>query len=103
MSPAFDEPIPSSSTIVHSSRNDSRSTRIRPDKPALGLVDEHQVVRPERPERQTEQAEHADRRAADRQAERARRGIGVLAQARQLAERGEVGQSGGPDLAACAP
>ena len=67
---------------------------------ALLLVDVHQVVRPERAERQPEQAEHADRRAADRQPERARRGFVVLAQPRQLAERGEVGQPGDPDLAA---
>ncbi len=72
-----------------------------PGDPALLLVDEHQVVRPERAERQAEQAEHADRRAVDRQAERARVRPVRLAQPRQLAERGEVGQARGADLAAC--
>ena len=51
------------------------------------------------PERQPEQAEHADRRAVDRQPERARVGAVGLAQPGQLAERGEVGQPRGPDLA----
>ena len=67
--------------------------------PALLLVDVHQVVRSERAERQAEQAEHADRRAGQRQAERAGVGAVGLAQARQLAERGEVGQARGADLA----
>ena len=73
-----------------------------PGDPALLLVDEHQVVRAEGAERQAEQAEDADRRAVDRQPERARVGAVGLAQPRQLAERGEVGQPRGPDLAGAA-
>ena len=70
--------------------------------PAVLLVDVHQVVRTERAERQPEEAEHPDRRAAHRQAERSGRGAVRLAQARQLAERGEVGQARGADLALAA-
>ena len=40
----------------------------------IGLVHEEKVVRPDGDEGQTEQAEHADRRAVDRQPERARAG-----------------------------
>ena len=102
MSPASASPTASSSTIVHSSRVDSRSTRTRPAIRPVLLVDVHQVVRAERAERQAEQAEHADRRAADRQAQRAGRRIVALAQPRQLAEGREVGQAGGADLARAA-
>ncbi len=50
-------------------------------------------------QREAEQAEHADRRSAHGQAERPRLRLVALAQARQLTERGQVGQPGGPDLA----
>ena len=63
------------------------------------FVHVHQVVGPERAERQAEQAEDADRRAADRQPERARGRRVRLAQPRQLAEGGQVGQASGADLA----
>ncbi len=65
---------------------------------ALVLVDVELVLRPQRPEGHAEQGEDADRVAADRQAERAHRGlvgaVAAMAQARQLADRGQVGQAG---------
>src|SRR5262245_7448092 len=70
--------------------------------PALVLVDEHQVVRAKRAEREAEQAEHADRWSVDWQAERSRVRPIRLAQARQLTERGQVGQPRRADLAAAA-
>jgi hypothetical protein len=100
VSPESPEPMASSSTIVHSSREASRSTRSRPGDAPLVLVDEEQVVGPEGAERQPEQAEDADPRTADRQPQRARVDVVLLGQPRQLAEGGQVGQSGQADSAA---
>ena len=67
---------------------------------ALVLVDEEQVVRPERSERQPEQAEDSDPWPADRQPERARVDVLLLGEPRQLPEGGEIGQTGEADSAA---
>ena len=70
--------------------------------PAVLLVDVHEVVRAERAQRQAEQAEDPDRRAGQRQAQRAGVGAVGLAQPRQLPEGREVREARGPDLAAAA-
>ena len=78
-----------------------------PGEAAGVLVDVHEVVRLEGTERQAEQAEHADRRAADRQAERARLGAvrsGTGATARPAPRGRSAGRRGPcPDFVACGP
>ncbi len=67
--------------------------------PPVLLEHIHEIVRAERTERQPEQVEHPDGRTRHGQPERARLGPVGLAQARQLAERGQVGQPRQADLA----
>ncbi len=59
----------------------------------------HHVVGAERAERQPEQAEHADPRPRHREPEGSRAVAVGLGQPRQLAQRREIGQPRGADLA----
>ena len=105
----LDEPVADVPGVGHADRVElhdrpfvADGLALDPDQagdPALLLVHEQQVVRPEGAERQAEEREDTDRRAVDRQAERPRVDAVRLAQPGQLAEGGEVGQARGTDLA----